>query len=115
MEKWKASRWVRPAAHGQLREGNDMQLVETDGGFDLILAGRSILRHRSDAPCLYVGRGNPRVEMYHGHFDIEDNIEERVGLRHATLTCDHNGSARIALSIASSLPPLVTLTLSGGA
>lgn len=92
-----------------------MQLVETDGGFDLILAGRSILRHRSNAPCLYVGRGDPRVEMYHGHFDIEDNVEERVGLRHAALTRDSDGSARIALSIAPSLPPLVTLTLSGGA
>lgn len=91
-----------------------MQLVETDGGFDLILAGRMILRHRSDAPCLYVGRGDPQVEMYHGHFDIEDNVEERVGLRHAALVRDSKHSTLITLSIAPALPPLVSLTLSGG-
>ncbi|MFV3126554.1 alpha-glucosidase [Niveispirillum sp. KHB5.9] len=89
-----------------------MQLIETAGGFDLILAGRPLLRHRPDAPCLYVGLGDPRVEMYHGHFDIEDNVIERVGLRHAAVT--HDDAIRIALSIAPSLPPLVMLTLSGG-
>lgn len=97
-----------------LREGNEMQLLETDGGFDLILAGRPVLRHRADAPCLYVGHGDPRVEMYHGHFDIEDSIVERLGLRHAAVTRDGDGAARVTLSIAPSLPTLVTLTLSGG-
>ncbi|MFV3075894.1 alpha-glucosidase [Niveispirillum fermenti] len=89
-----------------------MRLIETAGGFDLTLAGRTILRHRQDEPCLYVGHGDPRVEMHHGHFDIEDQIVERLGLRHASID-RQDGATRIDLSQAAGLDPLASLILTG--
>ena len=41
-----------------------MQIHTTADGFDLVLDGRMILRHRSDAPCLFVGQGDARMDMY---------------------------------------------------
>jgi len=62
-----------------------MRIVPADDGFDLFLAERLVLRHRPDRPCLFVGHGEPRIEMYRGNFEIEDHVEERVGLRHAAI------------------------------
>ncbi|MGJ3265308.1 MAG: alpha-glucosidase [Salinarimonas sp.] len=62
-----------------------MHLVAVDDGFDLFLGQRLVLRHRPDRPCLFVGRGEPRIAMYRGNFEIEDHIEERVALRHAAI------------------------------
>jgi alpha-glucosidase len=85
-----------------------MQITETDGGFDIHLDGRLVLRHRPDAPALFVGRGAERIEMHRGNFDISDYVEARIPLRVATV-----GGAGIALSAAEGLPPLATLTASG--
>lgn len=54
-------------------------------GFDLRLGGQLLLRHRADAPCLFVGRGTADFTMHRGHFDIEGHIEERVALRHVEI------------------------------
>lgn len=85
-----------------------MQIQTTPDGFDLILDGRLLLRHRSEAPCLFVGRGEERMDMYRGNFDIEDYVVERTPLTHAKV----DGST-IALSAAAGLPARVVLTLSG--
>lgn len=62
-----------------------MRIVPVDDGFDLFLAERLVLRHRPDRPCLFVGHAEPRIAMYRGNFEIEDHVEERVGLRHAAI------------------------------
>lgn len=56
-----------------------------EDGFDLSLGGQVLLRHRPEAPCLFAGHGVPRVSMYRGNFDIQDRVEERLPLRHATV------------------------------
>jgi sulfoquinovosidase len=61
-----------------------------DGGFDLLLGDRVILRHRIDAPAFRIAKGNPTVTMVRGNFRHEDapidemwpteaRIEQRVG------------------------------------
>ena len=81
-----------------------MPLVLREGGFDLVLDGQVILRHRPDAPCLCVGRGEPKVAMYRGNFDIEDRVVERTPLRHATVD-----GGRVAFSAQPGQPPRLTL------
>jgi alpha-glucosidase len=85
-----------------------MQILTTDGGFDLVLDGRLILRHRSDAPCLFVGQGDAQMDMYRGNFDIEDYIIERTPLAHAVVS-----GAEIAFSAAPDQPVRVMLNVSG--
>lgn len=62
-----------------------MIVREVDGGFDLVLGGCVVLRHRPGAPCLFVGHGTPSVTMHRGNFDIADRVDERVALRHASV------------------------------
>jgi hypothetical protein len=62
-----------------------MGLVGTREGFDLVVGGRLIPRHRAGAPCLFAGRGDTRMDMHRGHFDIEDRILERTPVRHAAI------------------------------
>ena len=45
---------------------------ERDGGFDLLLGDRVILRHRIDAPAFRIAKGNPTVTMVRGNFRMED-------------------------------------------
>jgi sulfoquinovosidase len=84
-----------------------MQIQTTPGGFDLVLDGKVLLCHRSSAPCLYVGRGEPRIDMYRGNFDIEDYVAERTPLAHAVVADDEivfaatEGPARMTLRFAS--------------
>jgi alpha-glucosidase len=85
-----------------------MQIQTTTSGFDLVLDGRLILRHRSDAPCLFVGQGDARMDMYRGNFDIEDYIIERTPLAHAVMS-----GTEIAFSAAPDQPVRVMLNVSG--
>ena len=55
------------------------------GGFDLLLDGHTVLRHRAGAPCVFVGHGDPLVAMNRGNFDLEDRVDERIPLRHAAV------------------------------
>lgn len=84
-------------------------LHKTDGGFDLVLDGRLLLRHRPAAPCLFVGRGEARIAMHRGNFSIEDRLIERVPLTHAEIA-----GSRIAFSAGPGLPVRMTIELSGG-
>jgi len=85
-----------------------MKIQTTSNGFDLVLDGRLILRHRSDAPCLFVGQGDARMDMYRGNFDIEDYVIERTPLAHAVVS-----GSRIAFSAAPGQPVRLTLEVSG--
>lgn len=76
-------------------------------GFDLVLDGRLILRHREESPCLFVGRGEARTDMYRGNFEIEDYVVERVPLAHARLDGD-----RIIFSLAEGARSRLTLRVS---
>lgn len=85
-----------------------MQINTTADGFDLVLDGRLILRHRSSAPCLFVGQGDARMDMYRGNFDIEDYVIERTPLAHAVVS-----GSDIAFSSAPEQPPRLVLQISG--
>ncbi|MFC4174456.1 alpha-glucosidase [Microvirga sp. GCM10011540] len=89
-----------------------MQIQTQPNGFDLLLDGRLILRHRSDIPCLFVGHGEARMDMYRGNFDIEDYVVERTPLAHAEITGTDDG-CDIAFAAAPGLPTRLTLSVSG--
>jgi len=85
-----------------------MPIQTTANGFDLVLDGKILLRHRSDAPCLFVGQGDARMDMYRGNFDIEDYVIERTPLAHAVVS-----GSDIAFSSAPGQPVRLTLQVSG--
>jgi sulfoquinovosidase len=59
--------------------GAGARFEERDGGFDLLLGDRVILRHRVDAPAFRIAKGNPTVTMVRGNFRMEDApTDERV-------------------------------------
>lgn len=57
----------------------------TGGGFTLSLAGRTLLRHTQEAPCVFAGIGAETIAVYRGNFDITDYVEERAPLAHVTI------------------------------
>lgn len=87
-----------------------MQIAQTSTGFTLSLAGRTLLRHSPEAPCLYVGQGDARMDMYRGNFDIEDYVVERSPLRHAMVEGN-----RIGFSTAEGQPVRLVLTVGDSA
>jgi len=86
-----------------------MDIRQAADGFDLLLDGRLLIAHRVDRPAFFVGRGRPHVLMYRGNFDMEDRVDERIALRHATI-----GGGRIVLAPAPGQPSLLTITLAEG-
>lgn len=85
-----------------------MALEAQGDGFALALDGTTILEHRADAPCLFVGRGVPNIEGARGHYEISDYVVERIALRHAAIDGDtvrlapHEGAPwALALRIAA--------------
>jgi sulfoquinovosidase len=62
-----------------------MRLIEYTDGFDLVLSGMTLLRHRRSEPLIYVGAGVADVQMNRGHFRISDYLEKRIPLRNATI------------------------------
>ena len=49
-----------------------------EDGFDLRIAGLTVLRHRLSCPAVSVARGNSDVTMRHGNFQIIDTPFDRV-------------------------------------
>ena len=49
-----------------------VQLTPCEGGFDLLLAGRAILRHRPDYIVISVASGDPEVTVVRGNFRLSD-------------------------------------------
>ncbi|WP_062219636.1 alpha-glucosidase [Aureimonas sp. D3] len=85
-------------------------LTTEPDGFSLVLSGKLVLTHSAAAPCLFVGQGQERMEMYRGNFDIEDYVVERVALRHAAISGDV-----IDLSPSPSEPARLRLRVEGAA
>ena len=88
---------------------NQIELIARDGGFDLSLAGQRIVRHRPDAPALFVGQGRPDVTMHRGNFRLDDRLDERIGLRAVVVEADS-----IILAAGPGGPPLFRVTIDGG-
>ena len=84
-----------------------MPLQITLGGFDLVLGGRLLLRHTATTPCLFVGTGVGRMEMYRGNFDIQDRLSERTPLRHAAVAA----GGRIDFAAAPGQPVRISATV----
>ncbi|MGC8517064.1 MAG: alpha-glucosidase [Steroidobacteraceae bacterium] len=90
-----------------------MNIIELADGFDLVLGGRTLLRHRAFEPCVFVGTGTGRYQMRQGHFTVQDDLFARLPLTHATV---RRGSAGISVQLAQSpgSPVLLELLLTGG-
>jgi sulfoquinovosidase len=89
-----------------------MNIIELADGFDLLLCGRLLLRHRRATPCAFVGRGTPSFRMRRGHFDIDDYVGARLPLTEARVRRE-GAETRIALAQAPGSPPLLELAVSG--
>ncbi|MGK5004327.1 alpha-glucosidase [Janthinobacterium sp. LB2P70] len=70
-------------------------------------AGRLLLRHSVDAPCVFVGQGRESMEMYRGNFEIEDYVEERNALRALTVTQEDDAATLSFARHAGEAPQLV--------
>ncbi|MBV1704669.1 MAG: alpha-glucosidase, partial [Hyphomicrobiales bacterium] len=84
-------------------------LRAVDGGFDLTLDGRTLLRHRPGAPCVEIGIGEARVAMFRGNFDIADREVERAPLRHAATSGNE-----VAFARDRDAPTMLTMRVEGG-
>ncbi len=83
-----------------------MHFEKTADGFDLSINGTLVLRHSTDAPAFFAGRGEERIDMYRGNFDIEDYVVERVALSHAEVDGE-----TVRLSAAAGQPARLLLRL----
>ncbi len=89
-----------------------MDVNERAEGFDLVLSGQVLVRHRPDSPFAFVGAGEPAIQMRNGNFKIEDYVSARVPLTHAVLSLK-DGVATIALSPAPGQPARLNLIVDG--
>jgi sulfoquinovosidase len=85
---------------------------ERDGGFDLLLGDRVILRHRIDAPAFRIARGNPTVTMVRGNFRMEDAQSETYLPRKAVVSKDSNDGTRVDFTELGLFKPELTLVVS---
>lgn len=63
-------------------------------GFCVFSRFGALFRHSAEEPAVFVGRGEPDIEMYRGNFKIGDYVSERVPLRRFTVS-EENGVIRI--------------------
>jgi sulfoquinovosidase len=70
-----------------------------DGGFDLLIGDRVILRHRVDSPAFRIAKGNPAVSMVRGNFRHVDAPSDERLLRHIVKWVEpQNGYGELFLS-----------------
>lgn len=81
------------------------QFLAVDGGFDLLFAGRVVMRHRSGCPALVIAHGDPQITMNKGNFSIQDAPSGQIELVDAIV-----GENRVELC--ESGAPKVRLALS---
>ncbi len=91
-----------------------MNIIKLDDGFDLVLRGQVLLRHREALPCVFVGRGDATYRMRKGNFHLEDYLSERLPLAHAQLRRDARG-VHVTFGEAEGTPPLLEVSLEEGA
>jgi alpha-glucosidase len=65
-----------------------MHIQITEQGFTLKVGAKIVLEHANSAPCLFIGQGIERMDMYRGNFEIEDYVVERIALHHAKVEGD---------------------------
>lgn len=82
-------------------------IQSVDGGFDLLVGDRLVLRSRPESPAFAIARGDPEVRMVRGNFDIKDSPRDHRDLAFARVE-----GSRIFLAAGASEPPLVEATLS---
>jgi alpha-glucosidase len=58
-----------------------MQIIRLENGFTLSVNGREVVTHTSEKPFIFVGLGDPDIQMCRGNFKIEDYLIEREALR----------------------------------
>jgi alpha-glucosidase len=90
-----------------------VQLIEHEDGFDLVLRGKVIASHRAGAPMLFVGHGEPSIQMNKGHFKIEDYVSARVPLAHVAVERSE-GEVRLSFSPGASEAAALTLVCDAG-
>ena len=79
-------------------------LRPAESGFDIFAGEVLVIRHRADAPALFVGAGRPLVDMYRGNYFLEDRVDERIALRDAhvegdVVTLSAGGRALLKLTL----------------
>ncbi|MDI1363629.1 MAG: alpha-glucosidase [bacterium] len=85
-----------------------LKLIALADGFEIQAAGRTVLRHAQDAPCLFIGRGEADVQMQRGNFAISDYVSERIPLRSATPSAGEE-SVRVSFAATSGGPELLAI------
>ncbi|MBB4153665.1 alpha-glucosidase [Sphingomonas jinjuensis] len=83
-------------------------LTAVEGGFDLTIAGTLVMRHRPEAPALFVGAGRADVDMYRGNYFLSDRLDARVPLTRCTVAGD-------VATLSADGAPLLRLRIEGGA
>ena len=66
----------------------ELMLHAVDGGFSFVVGGRELIRHTLATPFVDAGRGQERMDMYRGNFDISDTVLEREPLAHVRVEAD---------------------------
>ncbi|URQ60750.1 alpha-glucosidase [Pantoea alhagi] len=67
------------------------ELVLLQDGFTLTWQGRLILRHSTEAPCLWTGTGVANIDMFRGNFSIKDQLNEKIALTTASVAQQEAG------------------------
>jgi alpha-glucosidase len=80
-----------------------LQAVPT--GFEIRLGNKLIFAHTAAAPAIFVGRGEARMDMYRGNFEIEDHVSERIAL--CGTAVENN---RVSLSVSDGDAAILTMT-----
>lgn len=87
-----------------------VHLATREGGFDLTIADTLVIRHRPDAPALFVGTGTADVDMYRGNYFLSDRLDARIPLTHM----DREGET-VVFSATADSPALLRMTVADGA
>ncbi|MBN2050719.1 MAG: alpha-glucosidase, partial [Spirochaetales bacterium] len=58
-----------------------IRLLAVEGGFDLFLGSRQVVRHRERQPFITLGEGRASYSMRHGNFRVRDRITEKYPCR----------------------------------
>ena len=58
-----------------------LSVEHQNGCFSLALDGKRVFAHSPESPALFLGKGEARIDMYRGNFDIFDRVSERFALR----------------------------------
>ncbi len=97
-----------------------VQLTPSEGGFDLRLAGRVVLCHRSHSPAISVASGDPRVTMVRGNFRHVDTPVAAMSLSSCevagectTVLASADGSVKLAAAFAPDASRLTLTALTG--